>query len=337
MTREQTILSYELTINLTARCNLDCVYCEVHQLDINKELGEQRLLTLLQEIVSQGIQKVNIYGGEPFLRPEIWNTLRYLRSANIDIVVGTNGMVASKLDREQLELLDRTVSKLYFSLDSVDPEAEDQIRGRKNAFALKMKGLNKLAELNKTCLAITTVISRLNYERLTKLISFCKDLGVSSIHFQPVGVAPNYPGTRVKPDKMRLLIEDRRSLYTLEEQLRTCHEHADSLGVSTNLPQIEKWIFAYFENAKSDRPWFTRLKGDFSCIVPSISGYVMHDGSVHPCALLPKVGDIQCSCLASELKKIRQVAEAVSKGQFFDECKHCFCQIEPSLQRYGLI
>lgn len=334
---EQTTWLRELSINLTAHCNLDCIYCETHQLDISKEINAQRLLTIVQEIVSQGIQKVNIYGGEPFLRPIIWNILSYLGAVDVDIVVGTNGVFASQLDREQLELLDATVSKLCVSLDSADPKIEDQISGREGAFVLKTKGLKKLAQLNRTHLAVTTVISRLNYEKLARLIPFCKDLGVSSIHFQPIGVAPNYPGTRAKANKMRLLIEDHKGLYALKEQLSICREVADGLGISTNVSQIEKWIFTYFTSIRSDQPWFMRLKADFTCITPSISSFIMHDGSLHPCALLPRVANIRDSQLAFELEKTRWAAKRVSEGQFFDECKLCFCQIEPSLQYHSLI
>lgn len=108
---------------VTDKCNLRCFYCmpeEGIKFKPKKELlSYEEMLRLMTILAKQGISKVRITGGEPFLRKDIMFLLECLR--NIEgiekIAITTNGtLTATYLD--QLEKLG--ITSFNLSLDSID-------------------------------------------------------------------------------------------------------------------------------------------------------------------------------------------------------------------------
>ncbi len=69
----------ELSIELTKRCVLDCIYCS-SDAGINKEekLEFKRLLELIDEVKKFGVTTVSLSGGESFLYPQFLDFFNFL-------------------------------------------------------------------------------------------------------------------------------------------------------------------------------------------------------------------------------------------------------------------
>src|ERR1700751_6099491 len=88
----------DLRISITDRCNYKCVYCRTgNEGAVYGELPFADYLRMARVLVSLGITKVRITGGEPLLRRGVIEFVRELSKVRsqaleaLDIAITTNG------------------------------------------------------------------------------------------------------------------------------------------------------------------------------------------------------------------------------------------------------
>lgn len=59
-----------VTVNLTYRCNLNCIYCNVENL-IGDEMSTGQIYGLIDQFYSSGCRRIGFAGGEPLVRKDI--------------------------------------------------------------------------------------------------------------------------------------------------------------------------------------------------------------------------------------------------------------------------
>jgi MoaA/NifB/PqqE/SkfB family radical SAM enzyme len=106
---------------LTARCNLDCAYCEDFGMGRNEhapaELALEEALRVLR-VLRSGTDRLILTGGEPLLYPDIVPLAAHAKQElGFTLTLTTNGLLLPQSEAT-LEYVDR----LVISLDSVDPE-----------------------------------------------------------------------------------------------------------------------------------------------------------------------------------------------------------------------
>lgn len=110
-------------ISVTSRCNLRCVYCmrEEHGLKtvLAEELRYQEICGILDFLAASGVRKVRFTGGEPLLRDDIVDLVRYAKAVDgiETVVLTTNGVL---LDRRLDKLVEAGLDGINFSLDTFD-------------------------------------------------------------------------------------------------------------------------------------------------------------------------------------------------------------------------
>jgi len=114
-----------LRLAVTDKCNLRCFYCMPEEgIKFVKKaelLSYEELLRIIRMLAQNGVRKVRITGGEPFLRKDLMYFLRELVAIQgIDkVAVTTNGtLTLPYLD----ELLDLGIRSFNLSIDSLDPK-----------------------------------------------------------------------------------------------------------------------------------------------------------------------------------------------------------------------
>lgn len=119
-----------LRLSVTDLCNMRCSYCMpesgVAKLNHRDILSYEQLLTLTQNAVAMGIEKVRITGGEPLVRKGIVGFLESLAEMPglNQLVLTTNGML---LEQMANDLKGAGVQRLNISLDSLQPEIFSRI------------------------------------------------------------------------------------------------------------------------------------------------------------------------------------------------------------------
>lgn len=139
------IINY-LRLAVTDRCNLRCNYCMPSEgIDFAKKdhLFSIEELCLLSEImVAQGIDKIRITGGEPFMRKDLMVLLRRLSQLEglDDISITTNAtLIGPYID----ELKELGIRNINVSLDAVDKDTFQQIT-RRDQYNTVFDNLNRL-------------------------------------------------------------------------------------------------------------------------------------------------------------------------------------------------
>ncbi|UOY06632.1 GTP 3',8-cyclase MoaA [Muricauda sp. SCSIO 64092] len=137
-----------LRLAVTDRCNLRCNYCMPAE-GINFAKREQLLTTdelkfVAQLLIDMGIDKIRLTGGEPFVRKDLMELLRFLAPLEglKDISVTTN---ATLIGSHITELKALGVQNVNVSLDAIDKETFRRITRRDN-YEVVMENLIRLIE-----------------------------------------------------------------------------------------------------------------------------------------------------------------------------------------------
>ena len=188
--------TFHITIALTHRCMLNCVHCYAggRRTEGEKELSTEEVKSVLDQARSMGVLQLMFSGGEPLLREDLPELIRYARNLGFLTVVNTNGWL---LDRERVAVLKEAgLTQCRVSIDAPNPEICDRLRGEEGVYERAVQGIRYMREAGVTC-QILTYASKSNLEGgLDELIALGRRLGVFAIFiFFPVAVG-NWDGRR---------------------------------------------------------------------------------------------------------------------------------------------
>ena len=93
-------------------CNLNCSYCDTRYSCEQQEYREMSLYDILVEVLSYGVPRVTLTGGEPLIHPGVKDLIKSLVANDIEVNIETNGAV--DLD-EFIEF--KYNSKVVFTMD----------------------------------------------------------------------------------------------------------------------------------------------------------------------------------------------------------------------------
>jgi radical SAM protein with 4Fe4S-binding SPASM domain len=133
---------YNLTLELTYRCNERCIHCYCPDNRKTDELSTAQIATLLDEFQSVGGLSLLITGGEIFARKDIKAILRDLRNRNLIVNVISNLTIA---DEEDLDLLTNLNPRsVGCSIYSADPHIHDNVTLIPGSWARSMASIQSL-------------------------------------------------------------------------------------------------------------------------------------------------------------------------------------------------
>ena len=128
---------------LTENCNLRCISCACWRERTRDELTTEEWKDVLRQLVDLRIHKVNFTGGEPLIRKDAVELMRYARDIGIRRMhLNTNAIRLT--DARRAEVLDAGVRSFNVSVDGPDAASHDYIRGRQGAFELTLRHLERL-------------------------------------------------------------------------------------------------------------------------------------------------------------------------------------------------
>lgn len=159
---------YIISWNLTYRCNLACEHCyldagakkfqkeESPAFADRSELTTQQCFEVIDQIREFAPEAITILtGGEPLLRRDILDIIRYGSERELWIVVGTNGILITESLARILK--EAGVRGLALSLDALDPEVHDRFRRVKGAWKNTVEGAKILHAVELPFIVQTTV------------------------------------------------------------------------------------------------------------------------------------------------------------------------------------
>lgn len=155
-------------INITTKCNLDCVYCYMQPLS-KVEMPGPEFRRLVGELAEANVFLACIAGGEPFTHPSIVEFLDLATNTFPHTVVITNGTAFRRNHLQAIEQLSTRAGRLsvQVSIDSADPLINSRTRTRSSAI---LRNLSRLRDIG-VRLTIAMVVTTQNVADVTRSIS----------------------------------------------------------------------------------------------------------------------------------------------------------------------
>jgi radical SAM protein with 4Fe4S-binding SPASM domain len=139
-----------LDIELTERCNNDCIHCCINQPENDKKVKERELNTdewkgILRQAADLGALSVRFTGGEPLLREDFEELYLYARRLGLKVLLYTN---ARLMTLGLADLLARIppLEKIEVTVYGLRAESYEAVSRRPGSFAEFRKGINLLLE-----------------------------------------------------------------------------------------------------------------------------------------------------------------------------------------------
>lgn len=162
-------------LNITAQCNLKCIYC-YYDSNSSRPVRQEAPLDVWANIIRQ-IYVINpaaiitISGGEPFLSGNLFPILNVLHELHMKTRIYTNGTKIKDEEITQLMMYDN-IEYIQISLDSV--VNEENFKTRTVYPAKVMETLCRLKE-NGLPLLISCTVTEVNVDSIQLLVDYCSE------------------------------------------------------------------------------------------------------------------------------------------------------------------
>jgi heme b synthase len=165
----------------TRNCNLACVHCRAsaEHGPFTGELDTRASFHLLDQIAEVGEPIVILTGGEPLLRPDIFDIARYGTDKGLRMVMAPNGTLITEKTTRQMA--DAGIKRISVSLDGATKESHDRFRGVEGAFEGALRGIRRVKEAGIE-FQINTTITKTNLSEIPKIQELAIKLGAVAHH-----------------------------------------------------------------------------------------------------------------------------------------------------------
>jgi radical SAM protein with 4Fe4S-binding SPASM domain len=212
------------SFRVTMACNLKCTHCySIAGKKLSNELSLNEIKEVMNQLKQLGCIRIFFTGGEPFIRSDIFEILKYADDNSFAIYISTNGTL---IDFKAISFL-RTLKHLrtfQISLDGLS-KTHDSIRGVKGTFNKAIHTI-KLAKnkLRNTKIAIISTLMRKNINEMCKLLELAIKLKIDIF-----GIVTLYPVKR-SPEAEDVSTIEKYKLFKKLTAIYTAQETKLKLG-----------------------------------------------------------------------------------------------------------
>ncbi|MBI5746462.1 MAG: methyltransferase domain-containing protein [Nitrospirae bacterium] len=297
----------ELWLHLTNACNLSCSHCLVDSSPAGMPgEGADFWHQTIDQGFSLGVTRFYITGGEPFLRPDIFDIIDFILP-RAELTILTNAILLQGRRLKRLSRYDPNRLSLQISLDGPRPEINDTIRGR-GSFDAALRGIKEAINIG-FYPTLTVVVTRSNINHIIETAELAASLGIKKIH---------------------LLISHSRGRARGSQDL-TCPLNSELFSVFHKTQSVCNQTGIALDNFEALRMRLLGRNGVKADLSSAAYGslLVYADGEVYPSAALAGIPELRMGSLSKqsleEIWRNSQVADMIRKGtvQKKAKCKDC--------------
>ena len=267
---------------VTLKCNIKCKQCSIWSMDKPEELSTDEWKKVISDLRRWiGPTRIQLAGGETFVRKDITEIIRYATQNDVLTGVVTNGtMISRELAKD---IVDSGLGYIHVSVDGINAETHDHIRGIPGIHEKAMKSIDYLVDASRgsgmsCCLA--TIIMKKNMHELVDLVKLVEKKKLDGIIFNPL--VPTIDSDPEWYKKTDLWFDDLTEINkVLDELIALKKKGARILNPPEQLEAMKK----YFE-----QPYLTMVE---RCMVGITNLSITCDGYIHTCFKMPPLGNVR--------------------------------------------
>jgi len=274
------LVAWEITRN----CNLNCVHCRAAATKgpYLGELDTTSAFRLLDQIAETGNPIVILTGGEPLIRPDIFEVAAYGTNKGLRMVMAPNGTLISETVASQMAKAG--IKRISISIDGPTKDIHDAFRGVEGAFdgAIRGIGFAKAAGIE---FQINTTITKANLEQIPKIQELAVELGAAAHHIFLL----------VPTGRGKYIIDQEISAEQYEQTLNWFYDQKEKIPLQLKATCAPHYYRILRQRAKAEGKSVTFQTHGLDAVTRGCLGgtgfcFISHRGVVQPCGFL----DINC-------------------------------------------
>ena len=286
---ELRLVAWETTRN----CNLNCVHCRAAATrgPYSGELDTASAFGLLDQISEVGNPIVILTGGEPLLRPDIFDIARYGTDLGLRMVMAPNGTLIT--EEIAHKMVDSGIRRISISLDGATREKHDRFRGVDGAFDGALRGI-ETAKKAGIEFQINTTITRANLPEIPSIQELAVQLGAVAHHIFLL----------VPTGRGKYIVDQEITAEEYERTLNWFYEQRDKTPLQLKATCAPHYYRILRQRAKEDGKKVTFETHGLDAVTRGCLGgigfcFISHRGIVQPCGFLHvNCGDVTKSSFA---------------------------------------
>ncbi len=166
---------------VTRRCTLKCKHCRAsaEHCAYEGELSLDEVKRVIDSVAANFKPIMILTGGEPLLRPDIFDIVRYTKQAGLTPVMATCGVLLT--EDIARELKESGIERISVSIDGPDAASHDDFRGVPGAFEGTMAGI-EAARKGGLGFQVNTTVTRRNMDAIDDIYKLAISLGAAAFH-----------------------------------------------------------------------------------------------------------------------------------------------------------
>lgn len=303
---------------VTRSCNLNCVHCRAASGlgPYSGELSTEKCLKLIDEIAAASSPVIILTGGEPLLRPDIFEIATYGTNKGLRMVMATNGTLVTPTVAQKM--IQSGIKRVSISIDGKDEHSHDTFRQEKGAFEKAMAGIEILKDAGME-FQINTTITTANLDQIKDILELAKKIGAAAHHIfllVPTGRGKDLAGQAITAaDYEETLMWFHQESLNCEIQLKaTCAPHYFRI-MHQNKPKGEKPV------KKAGGHFHESTRG---CLGGITFCFISHVGQVQPCGYLElNCGNVKKKSFADIWENSEVFRDLRDYSKYEGKCGHC--------------
>lgn len=303
---------------VTRSCNLACRHCraEAHPEPYAGELSTDEAKSLIDSFQETGNPIIIFTGGEPMLRPDVYDLISHASQKGLTCAFAPNGTLIDENAAEKIKAAG--VERCSISIDGADSAAHDAFRGIPGAFEASMNGIENLKKAG-VPFQINTTVTKNNLPHFREIFNLCEQTGAVAWHIfllVPMGrgaaLADQVISAQEYEEVLHWLYDFRK---TTDMQLKaTCAPHYYRIMRQR----------AHAEGRAVDRREFGMDAFTRGCLGGTGFCFISHTGQVQPCGYLElNCGNVREKPFPEIWKTSEVFMKLRDKKQYEGKCGIC--------------
>lgn len=283
--------------DITKKCNLQCKHCYANaSADSTDKISTVQAKKIIDILNKNSVPIISFSGGEPLVRDDIFELIKYASEKGIYVGLATNGTLIDSEKAKQMK--EAGIKFVQISLDGATAETHDSFRGVDGMYKKAIQGIRNCVNQD-FFVNVATVGTKHNLSEIPDIVSLCNDFNVKWFmlyNFVPVGRGESILNMDLTPEEREKLLTE---LYnglnddSIDVDLLSTAPQFARVALEHEYQKNEKIVPTHFLNSTYSNDLFKLTEFIGGCGCGRFYCAIRSNGDIEPCVFFPlKIGNI---------------------------------------------